>query len=117
MVASRPDLEVTLVEAQERKWSFLMTACRKASLSCRCLNARFGAKLPPGFPEGCDLVSCRGVRLSVREMEALAGRLAPGGGILLWRGAADGRLPAAWLTGSSVPIPGSSRKILRVAPG
>ncbi len=117
LAAARPDLEVTLVEARQRKWSFLLAACRKASLACRCLNVRFGVTLPAAFPGEYDLVSCRAVRLSPREMEVLAGRLASGGGFLLWRGATESPLPAGWLAGRSVPIVGSThRRVLRVHP-
>ncbi len=118
LAAARPELEVTLVEARQRKWAFLMSACRKASLSCRCLNARFGAAPPPEFPEEYDLVSCRGVDLSVGELEALGGRLAPGGGVLLWRGAGVEPLPAGWQTEGEMPSPGGAHlRVLRVSPG
>src|SRR5258708_35932431 len=38
LAAARPDLEMTLVEARERKWSFLVAAARKACVPCPCLN-------------------------------------------------------------------------------
>ena len=117
LAAARPELRVTLVEARERKWSFLESACRKASLSCRCLNARFGPQLPAGFPEEYDFLTCRAVRLSLREMSVLAGRLVAGGGVLLWRGSGEGPLPAGWSCQEAVPIAGSAdRRVLRVQP-
>ncbi len=117
LAAARPDLKVTLVEAQERKWSFLKSACRQASLSCCCLNARFGLALPADFPENYDLVSCRAVRFSPREMEVVAERLAPGGAFVFWRGASDRPLPVGWIKERSVPIVGSThRRVLRVRP-
>src|SRR5438270_1152392 len=36
LAAAVPELEMTLVEARERKWAFLSAAVRKAALSCRC---------------------------------------------------------------------------------
>ena len=49
LAAARPDLEVTLLEARERKWAFLAAACRRAGLACRCLNARVSAN-PADLP-------------------------------------------------------------------
>src|SRR3954454_20307279 len=40
LAAARPGLEMTLVEARERKWAFLSAAARKAALPCRCLDVR-----------------------------------------------------------------------------
>src|ERR1044072_5416860 len=51
LAAARPGWEVTLVEAQERKWAFLQAAARRAALSCRWLNARVAGLLAPGFPD------------------------------------------------------------------
>ncbi|HXT21605.1 MAG TPA: RsmG family class I SAM-dependent methyltransferase, partial [Thermoanaerobaculia bacterium] len=55
LAAARPGWAVTLVEAQERKWAFLQAAARRAGLSCRCLNVRVAALLPPGFPDAYEV--------------------------------------------------------------
>ena len=34
LAAARPNLQMTLVEARERKWAFLIAAARRASLPC-----------------------------------------------------------------------------------
>ena len=86
LAAARPDLQVTLVEPRQRKWAFLKSACRRASLSCHPLNARVGATLPEGFPESVDLVTVRALRLTLSMIHALRPRLSSGGAILLWGG-------------------------------
>src|SRR5262245_62172854 len=48
LAAARPGLEVTLVEAREKKWAFLLAAIRRASLPCTALNVRVGSPLPAG---------------------------------------------------------------------
>ena len=61
MALVRRDLQTTLIEARERKWSFLMSVCRKASLSCTCLNARVGSTPIGGLPTRIDLITSRAV--------------------------------------------------------
>src|SRR5262245_54139195 len=63
LAAPRPDLEMTLAEARERKWAFLLAAARKASLPCRCLNVRVQIPLPAGLPESIDIITSRALRL------------------------------------------------------
>lgn len=110
LAAARPDLEMTLAEAQERKWAFLSAAARKASLPCRCLNARVSVPLPAGIPASLDLVTTRALKLDPDVLGALAERLGPEGRILLWLGEEDPALPAALASGRSVKIPGSRRR-------
>ena len=50
LAAARPDCEVVLVEARERKWAFLQSAVRRAELSCQCLRATVGAAHQPDLP-------------------------------------------------------------------
>jgi len=92
LAAARPDLEVTLVESRQKKWSFLSLVCEKAALPCHCLNARVSAALPGGFPQQMDVVTTRAVRFSLPEVSALADRLSSRGRFLVWSG--DGSLPA-----------------------
>jgi 16S rRNA (guanine527-N7)-methyltransferase len=113
----RPGLEMTLIEAQERKWSFLVTAARKASLPCRCLNARVASPLPAGVPEELDLVTVRALKLEPKVIEALARRLTPEGSMLLWIGELEPRLPRGLVHGASLCLPGAQRRrILEVRP-
>jgi 16S rRNA (guanine(527)-N(7))-methyltransferase RsmG len=115
LAAARPDLGVTLAEAQERKWAFLLTAARRASLPCRCLNVRVGVPLPAGLPESLDLITARALKLSPEVLAALAGRLGAEGRILLWVGEDDPDLPPELSLGGCIKLPGSrTRRILRL---
>lgn len=104
LAAARPDLAVTLIEAQERKWAFLQAAARRAQLSCTCLNARVGAALE--IPT-VDLVTCRAVRLTptvVADLAAVSERM------LLWSGAEDQAPPSGWESAREVALAGSSQR-------
>ncbi len=110
LAAVRPDLDMALAEAQERKWAFLASAARKASLPCRCLNVRVSVPLPADLPASLDVVTTRALKLDAEMLGALAGRLTPEGRILLWAGADAPLLPPGLVEGRSVEIPGSRRR-------
>jgi 16S rRNA (guanine527-N7)-methyltransferase len=115
LAAARPGLAMTLVEAQERKWAFLATAARRASLPCPCLNVRVSLPLPAGLPESLDLVTVRALKLGPELLAALACRLEPGGRILLWAGEDDPDLPRELQTTASLRLPGSrTRRIVQL---
>jgi len=117
LAAARPALEMTLVEARERKWSFLVTAARKASLPCRCLNVRVASPLPAGLPERIDLVTVRALKLETDVLGALARRLTPEGMMLLWAGERDPELPPELVWQASLPLAGAERRrILQLRP-
>jgi len=104
LAAARPELKVTLVEAQERKWAFLSAAARRAQLSVRCLNARVGGALeiPP-----VAVVAWRAVRLPpgvVADLAAVSQRM------LLWSGADEPEPPKGWVSARRVPLTGSSQR-------
>jgi 16S rRNA G527 N7-methylase RsmG len=106
---------VTLVEAQERKWAFLQAAGRRAGLSCRYLNARVAALLPPGFPDGYEVVTMRALRLAPPVLAALARPPRPRGRLLLWAGAESPPLPSGLVVTGELQLPGSlARRVLRV---
>jgi 16S rRNA (guanine527-N7)-methyltransferase len=110
LAAARPDLEMTLVEAREKKWAFLSAAARKASLPCPCLNVRVAVPLPAGIPASLDLVTARALKLDPGVLGALSERLGPAGRILLWLGEESPALPATLAPGRSINIPGSQRR-------
>ncbi len=115
LAAARSDLEVTLLEARERKWSFLMTVCRKAALSCTCLNARVGRAPVEGLPPRIDVITSRAVRIDALGLKVLLPHLAPDGAILLWAGAARTELPRGLELRREVMLPGSKkRRILEI---
>lgn len=109
LAAARPDLDVTLVEARERKWAFLATAARHARLSCRCLNARVSEHSLAELPDRIDLVTVRALRLEARTWKALLPHLAPGARVLLWSGEVAEPLPAPFVAGRTLALSGSHR--------
>jgi 16S rRNA (guanine527-N7)-methyltransferase len=84
LAACRPDIDVTLIEAKERKVSFLLAAARRARLSLRCLNVRVSATLPQDFPRSVDLFTSRALRLPEETLRALDDRLSPEGRWACW---------------------------------
>ncbi len=110
LAAARPDLGVTLVEARERKWSFLAAAARRAALPCRCLNVRVGLPLPESLPAEFDRVTVRALKIDSSLLGALAGRLRPSGSILLWAGDELPELPEGVVPARSIPLAGSDRR-------
>jgi len=114
LAAARPDLEVTLVEPRERRWAFLHSACRRAALPCRCLNARVDSPLPPGLPERIDVITTRALKLPIEVLDALAERLVPSGRVLIWAGEADPRIPPTLELMAARPLAGSLRRRLVV---
>jgi 16S rRNA (guanine527-N7)-methyltransferase len=114
LAAVRPDLEMTLVEAREKKWAFLSAVSRHAALPCRCLNVRVGVPLPAGLPASLDVVTARALKLEPEVLAALADRLAPGGRILLWAGEAEPDLPPGLSVAGGKKLEGSERRRILV---
>jgi 16S rRNA (guanine(527)-N(7))-methyltransferase RsmG len=121
LAATRPGLGMTLTEARERKWAFLLAATRRASLPCRCLNVRVQVPLPTGLPESIDVITSRALRLDPETWGVLANRLAAEGRILLWVGEIDPDLPPDLVSCGSVKLAGSERRrilaLRHAAPG
>lgn len=146
LAAARPDLSALLVEARERKCTFLQAATRKAaaalrdgphgkprdasragpgaersrpfaSLPIHCLNARVGVPLPGELPPRLDVVAIRALKVARRVLAALAHRLTRDGRILLWLGAETPQLPRELTVGRERPLGGSeARRILELLP-
>jgi 16S rRNA (guanine527-N7)-methyltransferase len=116
LAAARPDLRTTLVESQERKWSFLTLTAQRASLPCEVVNARVGATLPGGFPDEIDRLMVRAVKLSHRQLSALAARMAPEGRFLFWVGGKPLDLPEGWARERALRLAAGERRILEVRP-
>lgn len=110
LAAARPVLDMTLIEAREKKWSFLLAASRRAALPCRCLNVRVALPLPAGVPEELDLVTVRALRLEPPVLAALAGRLSASGRVLMWVGDDDPQLPAGLHKAGEIRLAGSDRR-------
>ncbi|HEX7198753.1 MAG TPA: RsmG family class I SAM-dependent methyltransferase, partial [Dongiaceae bacterium] len=117
LAAARPEMAMTLIEPRERKWAFLQAAARRASLPCRCLDARVANPLPAGLPERMDLLTVRALKLDAQVLAAVARRLAPQGTVLLWVGGEDPELPPTLQAGRSLGLAGSERRrILELRP-
>ena len=115
LAAARPGREMTLAEAREKKWAFLLAAARRAALPCRCLNVRVGVPLPAGLPASLDVVTARALKLEPEVLGALAERLGPDGRILLWIGEEDPDLPPELSPSGWIKLEGSAkRRILQV---
>jgi 16S rRNA (guanine(527)-N(7))-methyltransferase RsmG len=110
LAAAVPDLEMSLVEARERKWAFLSAAARKTALPCRCLNVRVHLPLPAGLPESLDVITSRALRLDATTWGALAGRLNAEGLLLIWAGENDPELPSEIIPCGSIPLVGSEKR-------
>ena len=117
LAAARPGLEMTLVEAREKKWSYLAAAARRAALPCRCLNVRVASPLPAGLPESIDLVTVRALKLGTDVLADLARRLTAEGSMLLWVGEHDPDLPRELRPHASLRLAGGERRrILQLRP-
>lgn len=115
LAIARPEIEVTLVESRGRKWSFLMSVCRRLALSCNCVNVRVGASPVAGLPRKIDWITTRAVRFEDPGLSVLLQRLAPRGALLLWVGAASPVLPESLRIRSTSPLAGSmNRRLLEI---
>ena len=112
LAAARPDLEVTLVEAREKKWAFLEAAARKAALSCHCLNARVAAALPPGLPLDVEVLTVRALKLPRAVFVALMPHLAPAARLLFWVGVDDPVPPPGFRLAESLRLAGGEHRRL-----
>ncbi len=110
VAAPDPAFQVTLVEPKGRKWAFLQSVVRKASLPCQCLNARVDAPLPSDLPEQIDLVTVRALKLSMEAVEALARRLSPGGRMFFWVAQQEPDLPECLLADATLKLRGGEAR-------
>lgn len=110
LAAARPDLQMVLVEARQKKASFLLAAARRAALPLRCLDVRVSAPLPAGFPEAPVLITVRALRLSPGLLEELGRRMEPNGRILMWVGAEMPEPSPGLVIARQVSLAGSERR-------
>lgn len=113
LAAARRDLRTTLVEARERKWAFLAAAVRRAGLATSVLNARVtgtDSSLPDEL-SNLSIVTVRALKLDLASWRSIERRLAPDARLLVWSGEAAATLPASFVPGREVALPGSRRSI------
>ena len=116
LAVARPELRVTLVEARERKCSFLQAASRRAGLSCNCLNARVGTTPVEGLPKEIDWITARAVAVKDLGLSVLMPKLSPRGALLLWVGARDPELPVGLVVRRELALGGAEfRRIVEIA--
>lgn len=113
LAAARPDLEVDLVEPRERRRAFLAAVVRRLALRVRISGARVEPGRPLDLPAELDLVTVRALRLPSAVWSGIAGRLRPGGRLLLWTGENPRELPPEFVPGRQQLLPGSSGRYVR----
>ncbi len=111
---ARPDLEVTLIEANRRRYSFLAHACRTLGLgNVRCLHGRAGAMaLDPALRGAFDAAFARAVRKIEAAASLAAPFLRPGGIFVGQQGAAVPASPPpmpGYGPGARLPVPQGDR--------
>ncbi len=117
LTAARPDLETTLVEARQKKWSFLTLVTQKSALPCNCLNARVISALKREFPKQIDVVTTRAVKLSEAEINVLSARMSPEGRFLAWCGREVPIGMTGFRVGRQVPMGDSAhRRVVELFP-
>lgn len=112
LAAACPGLDVWLVEARQRKWSFLKAASRKAAVPCQCINSRIQVPLDDSLPDTIHLLTLRALGLPGAVFGALRERLPASGRLLLWQTLPLGDPPRGFTRLRTVPLPGSERRCL-----
>lgn len=115
IAAVLPELEVTLIEARERKWAFLAQAARRAGLDCRCLHLHLDLPLADELPERIDALSVRALKLPRELLDALRRRMPADGRLLSWQ-AAPVEPPPGFAAGRVVRLAGSDRRVVAELP-
>ena len=115
LAAARPAAHVALVEARERKWSFLKAVASESGLAVDCVLGTVDRSLPKGFPGRIDYVTLRALKLSARAWQSVLSSLAPNGRVLIWAGLEPPGFPPALCISRTVEIPQTrSKRILEL---
>lgn len=111
LAIARPDLQVYLIEAREKKWAFLQSVARRCGLSTRTLNVRVAAPqpLPPSLPTSIDVVTCRAVAITHEFLAPFLGRTPPAR-FLLWQGRDDPFEIPLLRKKAEIPLAGSKHR-------
>ena len=112
LAACCPGLRVTVVEAREKKWSFLRTASRKAGISCSCINSRVHVPLDEALPDTIHLLTLRALDLPGPVFEALRARLPRSGRLLLWQTLPQTGGPKGFKRLRTIHLPRSERRCI-----
>ena len=112
LAIARPELQVYLIEAREKKWAFLQSVVRRCGLSTKTLNVRVaGSQSPPTLPERIDVVTCRAVAITHEVLSPFLGKTPPAR-FLLWQGRDDLAEIEQLHKGREIPLAGRHRRIV-----
>ena len=115
IAAARPAAHVALVEARERKWSFLKTVATESGVAAECVLGTVDRSLPEGFPGRVHYATLRALKLSARAWQALLANLAPEGRVLIWAGLEPPEIPPALSLSRILELPQTrSKRILEL---
>ena len=115
LAAARPGARSVLVEARERKWSFLKAIALETALPVECVLGTLDRSLPKGFPPRVDYVTLRALKLPPRAWQTLLRTLAEKARVLIWATREDPSIPAPLRIARSLALPGShSKRILEL---
>lgn len=112
LAAARPDWQVTLVEPNGRKATFLRTAARRAGVSLEVVDGRVDLVLPEGIPQELDCITVRALKLETEVLTTVAKRLAVDGEFLFWTGREAPPVPGDWHLARELPLSGRETRIL-----
>jgi len=109
-----PDIEVTLIEANLKKATFLAEAIRKLDLAnTRVLRVRMSE-----IKEGLfDFIAARAMGPHKGLAQWSSRHLAPAGRLILWMGEGDAAVishESGWIWQGPIGIPGSRRRVLLI---
>lgn len=114
LAAARPDCQVVLAEARERKWAFLTAAVRRAKLSSLCLRVTVGSTPMPTLPGPVAVVTARALRITRSMLDSLSPVLVNHARLILWAGQEVPSLGPEFVLSESRQLQGGDRRHLRV---
>jgi 16S rRNA (guanine527-N7)-methyltransferase len=103
LMIARPDLKMTLTEPSRGKAAFLRETAVVLGLRCR-IEARVAETLLGPEDGPWDAITVRGVHLKKGLLRRLAGRLKPGGVLLIWSAGERARAYAAHLEATGLQV-------------
>jgi 16S rRNA (guanine527-N7)-methyltransferase len=110
LAAVRPEARLVLVEARERKWSFLKTVGLESGVALDCVLGTVARSLPKGFPARVDYVTLRALKLSPPAWKSLLRTLAEDARVLIWAGREAPPTPPGLRVARELSLPGSRWK-------
>lgn len=113
LAIARPELQVFLIEAREKKWAFLQAVVRRCRLSTKTLNVRVAAPqpAPAPLPPQIDVVTCRAVAITHDFLSPFLGKTPPAR-FLLWQGREDLAGIPQLRQGREIALAGRHRRIV-----